>query len=144
MRLCSGARSEMLGGGGAWCHPVARRGPIKPWENYVTFCWACPFRSIEVQWIESCREVIPPPNCLCVYVWEKSRGEVKGRQQAGKCIVNMLMLLTVSSPIKMSWSSTSKTLALGPWHCSLFSRGADLVTSKSESYDTLKTCQKLE
>lgn len=68
--LCAGAGCDMLGGGDAWCHPVAWRGPIKPWENYVTFCWAGPFRAIEVQWIESCRGVIFPLSCVCV--WEKA------------------------------------------------------------------------
>lgn len=67
--------------GGAWCHLVAWRGPIKPWENYVTFCWAGPFRPIEVQWIESCREVIFSLSCVCV--WEKA-GEKKKKGGGGE------------------------------------------------------------
>lgn len=67
--------------GFAWCHLVAWRGPIKPWENYVTFCWAGPFSPIEVQWIVSCREVIFPPE-LCMCVWEKQGSKKKRRGQA--------------------------------------------------------------
>lgn len=118
--------------GVAWCHPVAWRGPIKPWENYVTFCWAGPFRAIEVQWIESCREVIFPLSCVCV--WEKAGEKKKGGGQAGKSIVDMLMLLTISRAIKMSWSSTSKTSAPGPSHPFSFSDGDDLVPHKFDSY----------
>lgn len=70
-------------GGVTWCHPMAWRGPIKPWENYVTFCWVGPFSPIEVQWIGSCREVTPPPKlCMCVCVWEKV--EEKKRREASK------------------------------------------------------------
>lgn len=86
--LCAGSGCDVLregrgwGVGVAWCHPVAWRGPIKPWENYVTFCWAGPFRAIEVQWIESCREVIFPLSCVCVYVCENSeeRGGATSRE----------------------------------------------------------------
>lgn len=56
-----------------------------------------------------------------VYVCEKKKGggvKERGGEAggAGKSIVDMLMLLTISTTIKMSWSSTSKTSALGPSH----------------------------
>lgn len=114
-------------GGVVWCHSVAWRGPIKPWENYVTFCWAGPFKAIEVQWIESCREVIFPLSCVCV--WEKAGEEKKTGGEggwigvvgvAGESIVDMLMLLTISKAIKMSWSSTSKNHQCRGLHTPLF------------------------
>lgn len=119
------------GAGGAWCHLVAWRGPIKPWENYVTFCWAGPFRPIEVQWIESCREVIFSLSCVCV--WEKAGGEKKREGLGSKSIVDMLMLLTISRAIKMSWSSTSKTSAPGPSHSFSLLDANDLVPRKFDS-----------
>lgn len=123
--LCAGAGCDVLKGGGAWCHLVAWRGPIKPWENYVTFCWAGPFRPIEVQWIESCREVIFSLSCVCV--WEKAGEKKKRWGGESKSIVDMLMLLTISRAIKMSWSSTSKTSAPGPSHSFSLLDANDLV-----------------
>lgn len=51
--------------------------------------------------------------CMCV----KKKTEEKrsgGGRQAEKCIVDMLMLLTITRAIKMSWSSSYKTSARGP------------------------------
>lgn len=51
--------------------------------------------------------------CMCV----KKKTEEKrsgGGRQAEKCIVDMLMLLSISRALKMSWRSSYKTSARGP------------------------------
>lgn len=65
-----------------------------------------------------------PELCMCV---RKSGGEKKKWGGASKSIVDMLMLLTISRAIKMSWSSTSKTTAPGPSQSFSFLNANDLV-----------------
>lgn len=79
---------------------------------HLLLSWSIQGYRSAVNW-ELQRGHFSPELCMCVCVWEKAKEKKKRGRQAGKCIVDMLMLLTVSRAIKMSWSSTSKTSAQG-------------------------------
>lgn len=66
-----------------------------------------------------------PKRGVCVCVWREEAGG-----GAGEPIVDMLMLLTISTAIKMSCGSTCKSSSAGAFHAA-FPDTVDLVPRKS-------------